>query len=55
MVIVWMLVYLIWSMRAVYGGSCIGIAARSFVIFVAYSILFGLVTAGLVVAAVVLR
>ena len=55
MVIVWMLVYLIWSMRAVYGGSWLGIAARSFAIFVAYSILFGLVTAGLVVAAVVLR
>lgn len=54
-VIVWMLVYLVWSMRAVYGGSWLGIAARSSVIFVAYSILFGLVTAGLVVAAVVLR
>ncbi len=53
--IVWILIYLVWSMRTVYGGSWIGIAARSFVIFVAYSILFGLVTAGLVVAAVVLR
>ena len=27
-VIVWMLVYLLWSLRAVYGGSWVGIAAR---------------------------
>jgi hypothetical protein len=55
MVIVWIIVYLIWSMRAVYGGSWFGIAARGFVIVIAYSVLFGLVTAGLVLAAVVLR
>jgi len=54
-VIVWILVYLVWSMRAVYGGSWIGIAMRGFVIVIAYSILFGLITAGLVLAAVVLR
>ncbi len=54
-VIVWILVYLVWSMRAVYGGSWVGIAARGFVIVIAYSILFGLITAGLVLAAVVLR
>ena len=54
-IIVWILVYLVWSMRAVYGGSWVGIAARSSLIVVAYSILFGLVTAGLVIAAVVLR
>ena len=54
-VIVWMLVYMVWSLRVVYGGSWLGIAARSFVILICYSILFGLVTAGLVVAAVLLR
>jgi hypothetical protein len=54
-VIVWILVYLVWSMRAVYGGSWFGIAARGFVIVIAYSVLFALVTAGLVLAAVVLR
>jgi hypothetical protein len=54
-VIAWMLVYGLWSLRAVYGGSWLGIAARSFVMFVAYSVLFGLVTAGLVVIAVLLR
>ncbi len=54
-VIVWMLVYLVWSMRAVYSGSWVGIAARAFAMLIVYSILFGLVTAGLVVAAVVLR
>jgi hypothetical protein len=54
-IIVWILVYLVWSMRVVYRGSWIGIAARSFVIVVAYSIAFAFVTAGLVIAAVVLR
>ena len=53
--IVWILVYLVWSMRAVYGGSWVGIAARGFVIVIAYSILFGLITAGLVLAAACLR
>ena len=54
-VIVWALVYVLWSLRVVYRGSWLGIAARSFVGFVAYMILFGLVTAGLVVAAILLR
>ena len=54
-VIVWMLVYAVWSLRVVYGGSWLGIAARSGVMFISYSILFGLVTAGLVAAAVLLR
>ncbi len=30
-VIVWMLVYMLWSLRVVYGGSWLGIAMRSFV------------------------
>jgi hypothetical protein len=50
-----MLVYLIASTRAVYRGSWLGIAARGLAFLVAYSILFGLVTAGLLVAAVLLR
>ncbi len=54
-VIVWMLVYMVWSMRALYGGSWLGIAARSAAIFVAYGILFGVATAGLVIVAILLR
>ena len=33
-VIVWMLVYMLWSLRVVYGGSWLGIATRSFVMLV---------------------
>lgn len=51
----WMLVYLAWSMHAVYRGTWLGIAARAFVLLVAYSILFSIVTAGLLIAAIVLR
>ena len=54
-VIVWMLVYLFRSLRTVYGGSMIGALLRSFVLFVFYSVLVGLATGGLVVAAVLLR
>ena len=52
---VWMLVYLVWSTRAVYGGRWLGIAARAMVLSFAYLILFSFVTVGLVVAAVLLR
>lgn len=51
----WALVYLVWATRVVYGGSWIGIAARGSVLVVVYAVLFGLVTAALLVAAVVLR
>jgi hypothetical protein len=51
----WMFVYLVWSMRAVYGGSWIGIGARGFVLLVVYGVLFGLVTAGLLISAILLR
>jgi hypothetical protein len=54
-VIVWMLVYMLWSLRVVYRGSWIGIGLRTLVMFLSYSILFGLVTAGLFIAAVLLR
>ena len=51
----WAVVYLTWSTRAVYGGSWVGIVARAFALLIAYSILFSLVTAGLLIVAVLLR
>ena len=51
----WAVVYLARSMRAVYGGSWVGIATRAIVLLVAYSILFGLFTLGLLIAAILLR
>ena len=54
-VIVWMLIYLFRSLRTVYGGSMIGALLRAFLLFVFYSVLVGLATGGLVVAAVLLR
>ena len=51
----WILFYLAWSMHAVYGGSWRGIAARGFTLVVVYAILFSLVTAGLLIAAILLR
>ena len=54
-VIVWMVVYMLASLRVVYRGRWLGLALRWFVIFIAYSVLFGFVTAGLVVVSVVLR
>jgi hypothetical protein len=53
--LLWTLVYLTWSMRAVYGGSWSGIAARGAALAVVHSILFGFVTVGLVIVAVLLR
>jgi hypothetical protein len=54
-VIVWMLAYMLWSMRVVYGGGWLGIVMRSSVLLLSYSILFALSTAALVTAAVLLR
>jgi len=51
----WMIAYLLWSMKSVYGGRWSGVFARAFVIFIVYSVFFGFVVAGLVVAAVLLR
>jgi hypothetical protein len=42
-------------MRVIYGGSRVGTAVRAFLLFIGYSVLVGLATAGLVVAAVLLR
>src|SRR6478672_4166247 len=47
--------YLLLSMRSVYGGSWVGLLLRAFVLFISYMVLVGLATAGLVVAAIVRR
>ena len=53
---VWIVaLYLLLSMRSVYGGSWAGLLLRAFVLFVSYTVLVGLATAGLVVAAILLR
>ncbi len=54
-VVIWTIVYLLWSMKAVYGGRWSGVLARALVIFIVYTVFFALVVAGLVVAAVMLR
>lgn len=53
--IVWMGVYIALSMRRVYGGSWLGIFARASLLGISYLVLFGLVTAGLVIVAILLR
>jgi hypothetical protein len=53
--VVWALVYLLLAMRAVYGGRWSGIVVRASLIFFVYSVVFGLVVAGLVVAAILIR
>ncbi len=55
LVIVWMLVYMLWSMRVVYRGSWIGIALRSFVLLISYAVLFAFVTVGLLGVAILLK
>jgi hypothetical protein len=52
---VWLCAYLLWAMHAVYGGSWFGVIARSFVLFVIYSVLVGMASAGLLIAAIFLR
>ena len=54
-VIGWIVFYLFRALRTVYGGSMIGAFLRAFFLFVSYSVLVGLATAGLVVAAVLLH
>jgi hypothetical protein len=51
----WPIVYLLWSLRVVYGGTWIGAILRAFVMLIAYLVLFSFAVAGLVVASVVLR
>ncbi|MEP7181230.1 MAG: DUF3667 domain-containing protein [Betaproteobacteria bacterium] len=51
---VWIAVYFLWAMKAVYGGRWSGIVARAIVIALAYGFLFALVVVGLLFAAVLL-
>jgi hypothetical protein len=53
--IIWVMVYLLLSMHAVYGGRWSGVIARAAVISLVYLVIFSLVVTGLVVAAVLLR
>jgi hypothetical protein len=51
----WCLVYMLWATKAVYRGRWLGIVTRAFLVGICYSILFGVVVAGLVLAAILLR
>jgi hypothetical protein len=51
----WVILYFLWSMKAVYRGRWSGVLARALVIFVGYIVLFALAMVGLLVAAVFLR
>jgi hypothetical protein len=53
--VAWAIVYLLWSMKTVYGGRWSGVLARALVILFAYSVVFVFVVGGLVVAAIMLR
>jgi hypothetical protein len=52
--VLWILAYLLWSMKVVYGGRWSGVFARAFLIFFVYSVLFFAVVVGLLVAAILL-
>jgi len=52
--VLWTIAYLLWSMKAVYGGRWSGVVARALVAFFVYVVFFALVVAGLVAAAVML-
>jgi hypothetical protein len=54
-VVIWAMVYLLLAMRAVYGGRWSGTVLRAAVIGLVYTMFFGLVVAGLVVAAILIR
>jgi hypothetical protein len=52
--VIWAIIYLLWSIKTVYGGRWTGVVVRAMVIFVAYTVFFGIGVAWLVVAAVLL-
>ena len=52
---IWAIVYLLRSMKTVYGGRWSGVFARALVILVVYSLFFAVVICGLVFAAIMLR
>jgi hypothetical protein len=51
----WMFCYLLWSMKSVYGGRWSGVFVRGALIVVPYLTMFALVTALLLVTAILLR
>ena len=53
--IIWVMAYVLLSMHAVYGGRWSGVIVRAAVISLVYLVIFSLVVAGLVVAAILLR
>jgi hypothetical protein len=53
--VLWAIAYLLWSMKAVYGGRWSGVLARALLIAVAYMMAFALAVAGVVAAAILLR
>lgn len=53
--VVWTIVYLLLSMRTVYGGRWSGIVLRAAVIFVLYFVFFLVVVAALLIAAILVR
>ena len=53
--VLWMLVYALLSMKAVYGGNWPGIVLRAAFIAAFYVTFFGIAIAGLVLAAILLR
>jgi hypothetical protein len=54
LLVVWTIVYLLRSIKTVYGGRWTGVVVRAMVIFVAYSMFYGIAVAGLVAAVVLL-
>lgn len=55
MLVVWSLLYALLSLRAVYGGSWLGVAARAIVVTLVYAVFFALAVVALIVAAITLR
>jgi hypothetical protein len=53
--LLWMIVYMLLSMRVVYGGGWTGTVLRAIVVAAVYSIFFAVAVAALLVAAVLLR
>jgi hypothetical protein len=51
----WVVAYGLWAMKAVYGGSWIGVVARGACLAAGYLVMFVFVTVGLLLAAIVLR
>ena len=49
--ITWLIAYLLWSMKAVYGGRWSGVLARAFLASIAYCIFFVIVVIGLMIPA----